>query len=144
MNNTLNKIIENLSRNANVKKFLSDFDHLSQELKKLQSNLNQKLSNEKEQALKKARAEYSRILSRVKVAAKDLNKEVQTAISKIRKSARQVEKNLNVYKKKASQQQAKANRILKAKKSTKKAAPKAKTTKKTTRKTSKKASSKKA
>ena len=134
MNTTLTKIIENLSKNPNVKKFLSDFDRLSQDLKKLQTNLNQKLNVEKEQALKKAKAEYSKILTRVKVAEKDLNKEVQTAITKIKKSASQVEKNLNNYKKKATQQQAKATQMLKAKSTTKKAAPKARTTKKSSKK----------
>ncbi len=135
--NALTKIIENLSKNANVKRFLSDFDRLSQDLKKMQAELNQKFGTEKEHALKKAKAEYARILSKVRVAEKDLNKEVQTAISKIKKSAGKVEKNLNNYKKKATQQQAKASRILKSKAATKKTAPKAKA--RTTKKTSKKA-----
>lgn len=135
MNNTLAKLIENLSQNANVKRFLADFDRLSQDLKKMQAELNQKLNTEKEQALKKARTKYSKILSRVKTAEKDLNKEVQTAITKIRKSASQVEKNLNTYKKKASAQQAKATQILNAKTTTKKKAPrKARPAKRTSKK----------
>jgi hypothetical protein len=136
MNNALTKIIENLSKNANVKRFLSDFDRLSQDLKKLQTNLNQKLNVEKEQALKKAKSEYAKIVTRVRTAEKDLNKEVKTAITKIKKSADQVEKNLNTYKKKATQQQAKAAKMLKAKSTTKKTAPKAR---RTTKKAAKKA-----
>ncbi len=134
MNNTLTKIIENLSKNANVKRFLSDFDRLSQDLKKLQADLNQKFGTEKEHASKKARAEYTRILGKVRVAEKDLNKEVKTAITKIKKSAGQVEKNLNNYKKKATQQQAKVTKILKSKATTKKTAAKARTTKKASKK----------
>jgi hypothetical protein len=131
MNNALTKIIENLSKNPNVKRFLSDFDRLSKDLKKLQTDLNHKLNTEKEHAVKKAKTEYSKILTKVRVAEKDLNKEVKSAIGKIRKSAGQVEKNLNNYKKKATQQQAKASRILKSKATTKKTAKKARTTRKT-------------
>lgn len=134
MNNALTKIIENLSKNANVKRFISDFDRLSKDLKKLQADLNQKFGTEKEQAIKKARAEYTRILGKVRVAEKDLNKEVKSAITKIRKSAEKVEKNLDTYKKKATAQQAKATKILKAKATTKKTAAK-----RTSKKTSKKA-----
>ena len=130
MNSTLTKLIENLSQNTNVKKFLADFDRLSQDLKKFQNELNKKLNTEKEHAIKKARAEYTRILSKVKVAEKDLNDEVKHAITKIKKSAHQVEKNLGQYKKKATQQKAKVDKILKAKATTKKSAPKAKSTKK--------------
>ncbi len=135
--NAITKLIENLSQNSNVKRFLSDFDKLSQDLKKLQLDLNKKLNSEKESVIKKARSEYQKILSKVKTAEKDLNKEVNQAIVKIKKSADKVEKNLNQYKKKANQQKLKAEKILKGKATTKKMAakPKAKISKKkTTRK----------
>lgn len=140
MNEALTKMIENLSKNANVRKFLADVDQLSQDLKKLQGELNKKINTEKDQAVKKAKAEYTKILSRVKVAEKDLNKEVKQAITKIKKSATQVEKNLTQYKTKATQQKAKVEKILKASATTKKTAPTSRTKKaKTTKKASKKA-----
>lgn len=138
MNNGFTKMIENLSQNPNVKRFLADFDLLSKDLKKLQGELNKKLNTEKDQALRKAKAEYEKILARVKVAEKDLNKEVQQAITKIKKSATQVEKNLTQYRQKANAQRARAEKILKANATTKKTAPAARTRKaKTTKKTAK-------
>ncbi|MFN8847221.1 MAG: hypothetical protein ACK5V3_06740 [Bdellovibrionales bacterium] len=116
--NQLSKIIENLSQNPNVKKFIADVERLGTDLKKMQAELNKKFSTEKEQAIKKAKAEYDRVLAKVKTAEKDLNKEVNQAIVKIKKSASQVEKNLKTYKKTATVQKAKAEKILKAKKKT--------------------------
>jgi len=130
MNAAFTKIIENLSQNPNVKRFLADFDQLSQDLKKLQNELNKKLNTEKEYAIRKAKSEYEKILSRVRVAERDLNKEVKQAINKIRKSADQVEKNLNQYRNKANKQKNKVEKILKARTTTQKSAPASRTSKK--------------
>jgi hypothetical protein len=128
-----------LSESENVKKVMNDVQTLSNDIQKRVQNLNA------DEAVKK----YKEIAKKVSKAEGDLQKEVNKVIVKIKKSATDIEKNLDLYKKKAVQQRAKHEKMLKAKQAGKSASPKAaaskaKTTaKKAVKKTVKRAKAKK-
>ena len=139
---TFQKILGNLSTNKNVKNILADFQKLSKELRTKGGKLNTRLHSEKAKTMQKARTEYKKILTKVGVSQKQLDREVAKALSLIKKSAADVEKNLQFYSKKANEQSKKIEKIiLKKKPGASKAAAKT-TKKKTAKKTSKKASTK--
>lgn len=110
-------LIQKLSESQNVKKVVGDIQNLSNDIQKKVKTLNT------DDAVKK----YKEIVKKVSKAETDLEKEVTKVIVKIKKSATEVEKNLNLYKKKAVEQRAKLEKILKSKsvKTKKKTAKKA-------------------
>jgi Asp-tRNA(Asn)/Glu-tRNA(Gln) amidotransferase C subunit len=139
---TFQKVLGNLSTNKNVKNLLTDFQKLSKELKQKGAKLNTRFSSEKNKTMKQARTQYKKILTIVGQSEKQLGKEVDKALNLIKKSAADVEKNLQYYRKKAVAQSEKVEKILKT--APKKAAAagktsKKKTSKKTVRKTTRKA-----
>lgn len=140
---TFQKILANLSKNANVQKLVENFNELSTELKKKETELKKLFDQKKEEKVAVALKKYKDVIKTLNISEKKLEKEVSSAISQIKKSADNVEKNIVIYRKKAVAQ---ANKIEKAlfankKKTTKKAAP---TTKKTTRKAAPRKATKKA
>ncbi|UXR64785.1 actin-binding protein [Bdellovibrio bacteriovorus] len=150
------KILENLSGNKNVQNLLESFQKLSDEIKKKEAELKGRFDQEKEDKIELAWKKYQEIVKALSVSEAKLEKEVNSTISKIKKSADDLEKNIQAYKKKAIVQKTKLEKTLFKKQTTKKAsskkaAPKAKaaTTKKATtkkavaRKTTKKVAKKK-
>jgi hypothetical protein len=111
--------IKKLSESQNVKKVVGDIQTLSEEIQKRVHTLNT------DQAVKK----YKDIMKKVTRAEADLEKEVNKVVVKIKKSAAQVEKNLDQYKKKAVAQKSKFEKILKGQKTATATAPKAKASK---------------
>ncbi len=144
------KILNNLSGNKNVQSLLENFQKLSDEIKKKESELKGRFDKEKEEKVEMAWKKYQEIVKALGTSEAKLEKEVNMTLSKIKKSADTLEKNLQAYKKKAV---AKKSELEKAvfnkttkKKATKKVAAKAttkkvpkKATKKATKKTTKKA-----
>lgn len=122
-------LIQKLSESQNVKKVVGDIQNLSNDLQKKVKTLNT------DEAVKK----YKEIVKIVTKAEGDLEKEVGKVIVKIKKSATDVEKNLNAYKKKAAAQKAKIEKILKSK-----SVKSAKSAKKATKKSVKRAPKKRA
>ncbi|WP_347359320.1 actin-binding protein [Bdellovibrio sp.] len=150
------KILENLSGNKNVQNLLESFQKLSDEIKKKEAELKGRFDQEKDDKIELAWKKYQEIVKVLSVSEAKLEKEVNSTISKIKKSADDLEKNIQAYKKKAIVQKSKLEKSLFKKQTTKKAsskkaAPKAKaaTTKKATtkkavaRKTTKKVAKKK-
>jgi hypothetical protein len=109
-------LIQKVSESQKVKKVVTDLQSLSTDIQKKVQTLNA------DEAVKK----YKEIFKKVSKAEGDLQKEVNRVIVKIKKSAVDIEKNLELYKKKAAQQRAKIEKLLKTKqaKSTTKARPK--------------------
>ena len=128
---TFQKILGNLSTNKNVKNILSDFQKLSKELRQKGGQLNTRFTSEKAKTMQQARTQYKKILTKVGISQKQLDREVDKALKLIKKSAANVEKNLHFYSKKATEQSQKIEKIMLNKKT---AAPRsaAKTTKKKT------------
>jgi len=100
-------LIQKLSESQNVKKIVTDVQSLSNDIQKKMQTLNT------DEAVRK----YKEIAKKVSRAEGDLQKEVTKVIVKLKKSATDIEKNLNLYKKKAVQQRSKIEKILKTKKS---------------------------
>ena len=145
------KILENLSGNKNVQNLLESFQKLSDEIKKKEAELKGRFDQEKEDKIELAWKKYQEIVKALSVSEAKLEKEVNSTISKIKKSADDLEKNIQAYKKKAIVQKTKLEKTLFKKQTTKKAsskkaAPKAKaaaTKKAVARKATKKVAKKK-
>lgn len=138
------KILENLSENKNVQNLLESFHKLSEEIKKKESELKGRFDKEKDEKVELAWKKYQEIVKALSASEAKLEKEVNTTISKIKKSADDLEKNIQTYKKKAIAQKDKLERTLFKKQTTKKASSKKAAPKKTTaKKTTKKAAVKK-
>jgi predicted phage tail protein len=152
------KLLTNLSKNKNVQNLLENFQTLSDEIKKKEVQLKGRFDQQKEQKIEMAWEKYQELIKVLSVSEGKLEKEVNQTISKIKKSADDLEKNIVAYKKKALAKKSELEKSLfkkqMAKKTTKKAAGKAKattkkvakkataakkTTKKAVKKTSKKA-----
>lgn len=129
LNSKIQTFIKKLSESQNVKKVVKDIQTLSTDVQKRVKNLNSD----------KAVKTYKDILKKVSQAENDLEKEVNKVVVKIKKSATEAEKNLDLYRKKAVAQKAKFEKILKGQKAA--ATKAAGTTKK--RATKKKAATKK-
>lgn len=123
---TFQKILGDLSGNRNVKNIISDFQKLSRELKQKGHQLNTRWSSEKQKTMKEARNQYKKIVTLLGKSQVQLDQEVDKALTKIRRSASEVEKNLQLYRKKAKAQAHRLDQLLKK--------PAAKTTKKATSK----------
>lgn len=134
---TFQKFLGNLSGNKNVKNLVSDFQKLSKELRQKGAEINRNMKSNK--TVSEAKAQYKKIMAKVANSQKQLDKELDKALGKIRKSAADVEKNLQFYKKKAAAQSKKLEKSLKAQT---KATSKKKTSRKASKKTSRKASKK--
>lgn len=147
------KILENLSENKNVQNLLENFQKLNDEIKKKESELKTRFDKQKDAKIELAWKKYQEIVKVLGISETKLEKEVNTTIAKIKKSADGLEKNIAAYKKKAIAQKTKLEKTLfkktmkkasakkAAPKTTKKAATKKTTTKKTT---ARKATTKKA
>ncbi|QDK36730.1 actin-binding protein [Bdellovibrio sp. NC01] len=147
------KILNNLSSNKNVQSLLESFQTLSDEIKKREAELKGAFDQKKDEKLEQAWQKYQEIVKVLSVSEEKLEKEVNSTLSKIKKSADSLEKNIVVAKKRALAKKAELEKKIFSKqakkKTTKKAAKKApaKTTKKavtkkaatTRKKTSKKA-----
>lgn len=150
------KLLTNLSKNKNVQNLLENFQTLSDEIKKKEVQLKGRFDQQKEEKIEMAWEKYQELIKVLSVSEGKLEKEVNQTISKIKKSADDLEKNIVAYKKKALAKKSELEKSLfkkqMAKKTTKKAAGKTttkkvakkatavkKTTKKAVKKTSKKA-----
>ncbi|WP_413558591.1 actin-binding protein [Bdellovibrio sp. HCB209] len=147
------KLLNNLSKNKNVQSLLENFQTLSDEIKKRETEIKGKFDKTKDQKIEQAWAKYQEIVKVLSASEEKLEKEVTVTISKIKKSADALEKNIQVAKKKAIVQKAKLEKALFKKTMTakkgaakvaKKAAPKkaTKSAKKVVRKATKKATRK--
>ena len=139
---TFQKLLGNLSTNKNVKNLVNDFQKLSKELRQKGTQLNHRLNTDK--AVQKAYTQYKKLVTIVGKSQKQLDQEVDYALSLIKKSAAEVEKNLKAYGKKAVEQTEKIEKVIKAQAKTKRAGGTGTTSKKKTsaKKTSKKTSRK--
>ncbi|AHZ86765.1 actin-binding protein [Bdellovibrio bacteriovorus] len=118
------KILENLSGNKNVQNLLESFQKLSDEIKKKESELKGRFDQEKEDKIELAWKKYQEIVKVLSTSEAKLEKEVNSTISKIKKSADDLEKNIQAYKKKAIVQKTKLEKSLFKKQTTKKASSK--------------------
>ena len=154
----LQKLLTNLSKNKNVQNLLESFQTLSDEIKKKEVQLKGRFDQQKDEKIEMAWEKYQELIKVLSKSEGKLEKEVNQTITKIKKSADDLEKNIVAYKKKALAKKSELEKSLfkkqMAKKTTKKAAGKAKattkkvakkataakkTTKKAVKKTSKKA-----
>lgn len=134
------KLLTNLSKNKNVQNLLENFQTLSDEIKKKEVELKGRFDAQKEEKIEMAWEKYQELIKVLSVSEGKLEKEVNQTITKIKKSADDLEKNIVAYKKKALAKKTELEKSLfkkqVAKKTTKKAAGKAKAT---TKKVAKKA-----
>ncbi|WP_374077835.1 actin-binding protein [Bdellovibrio bacteriovorus] len=121
------KILENLSETKGVQSLLENFQKLNDEIKKKESELKDRFDQQKDEKIEMAWKKYQEIVKVLGTSEAKLEKEVNSTIAKIKKSADGLEKNIAAYKKKAIAQKAKLEKTL---------------FKKTMKKTSKKASAK--
>lgn len=141
------KMLSNLSKNKNVQNLLESFQTLSDEIKKKESELKGRFDKEKDEKVELAWKKYQEIIKALSASEEKLEKEVNSTISKIKKSADSLEKNIQAYKKKAIAQKTKLEKTVfkkTMKKTSKKAAakPAATTKKKATKKVVRKATKK--
>lgn len=147
---TFQKLLENLSNNKGVQNLLESFQKINEEIKKRESELKDRFDQQREEKIELAWQKYQEIVKALAASEEKLEKEVNTTISKIKKSADALEKNIAAYKKKAIAQKTKLEKTLfkktmKKKTSAKKAAPRKAAAATTTRKkATKKASRKRA
>lgn len=127
-NAAFQKILENLSETKGIQNLLENFQKLNDEIKKKESELKHSFDQKKEAQIELAWKKYQEIVKVLSASEAKLEKEVNTTIAKIKKSATSLEKNIASYKKKAILQKGKLEKTL-FKKVAKKTAKKA--TKKT-------------
>lgn len=152
------KILENLSETKGVQNLLENFQKLNDEIKKKESELKDRFDQQKEEKIEMAWKKYQEIVKVLGTSEAKLEKEVNSTIAKIKKSADGLEKNIAAYKKKAiaqktklektlfkktmkktSAKKASANPKMKAAATTKKATTKKAVARKTTKKAAKRA-----
>lgn len=133
---TVQKFIEDLSGNKNVKNLISDFQKISKDIKQTGHDLNLRLNAKKQKTMRQAHTKYSKVLHFINQSQKQLDSEVDKAISLIRKSATEMEKNLTHYRKKVMTQRNRLEKMLKAKSAAPSTSKKKTSSKKTTRRTS--------
>lgn len=128
----MQKILENLSGNKGIQNLLENFQKLNDEIKNKESELKGRFDKQKDEKIELAWKKYQEIVKALGTSEKKLEKEVNSTISKIKKSAAGIEKNLAAYKKKVLTQKAKLEKTIFKKQAkasnVKKAAPKAKAT----------------
>lgn len=135
----IQSFLDQLSKNKNVKNVVGEFNRLGIEVRKRSVDLNQRLSKEGEKALKQAHAKVQDALKSVTAAQTQLDKEVDAAVKKIRKSAEQMESGLEFYRKRAIEQKNRIEKMIRAKAKTTRKKTTKKATKKKVRATRKKA-----
>ncbi len=136
------KILENLSETKGVQNLLENFQKLNDEIKKKESELKNRFDKQKDQKIELAWKKYQEIVKVLGTSEAKLEKEVNSTIAKIKKSADSLEKNIAAYKKKAIAQKTKLEKTL-FKKTTKKATVKKAVIKSKPTATTKKAATKK-
>lgn len=136
------KILNNLSGNKNVQNLLENFQKLSDEIKKKESELKGRFDKEKEEKVEMAWKKYQEIVKALGTSEAKLEKEVNMTLSKIKKSADALEKNLQTYKKKAVAKKSELEKAVFNKTTKKKATKKVAAAKATTKKVAKKATKK--
>lgn len=127
-NAAFQKILENLSETKGIQNLLENFQKLNEEIKKKESELKTSFDQKKEAQIELAWKKYQEIVKILGASEAKLEKEVNTTIAKIKKSATSLEKNIASYKKKAIIQKGKLEKAL-FKKTTKKASKKTATAK---------------
>lgn len=127
-NAAFQKILENLSETKGVQSLLENFQKLNNEIKKKESELKTAFDEKKEEQIELAWKKYQEIVKVLGASEAKLEKEVNTTIAKIKKSAGSLEKNIASYKKKAIVQKSKLEKAL-FKKTTKKTSAKKATAK---------------
>lgn len=98
-------LIEKLSKDPKVKMVISEVQSASKDIQSKMHNMT------KEDALKT----YQTLVKKVSAKEGQLQKEAKAFITKLKKSAVDVEKNLKNYKKKAEAERSKLEKVLKAK-----------------------------
>lgn len=131
-------LVDNLSTNENVHNLVNDLKALSQELKTKGQELNERFNKEKVKAKSQAVQGYAELIKYVNRSQNQLDSELKKALEKIKVSAKDLEKNLNVYRGKLSEHKEKVEKIVKtAKQAEAKTTKKASTKKTSTRKSTK-------
>ena len=123
---TVQKFLDRLAHNKNVLGVVAEFNKLGDELKKRGHILNLQLTKEGEKTLHQAHAKVREVLKTVADAQKQLDREVEFAVAKIRRSAAGLEKSLEMYRKRAIAQKKRLEKLIAAR------SKKAKTVKKAT------------
>ncbi|WII73555.1 actin-binding protein [Bdellovibrio sp. 22V] len=139
---TFQKLLKNLSGNKGIQNLLENFQKLNDEIKKKESELKGRFDQQKEEKIELAWKKYQDIVKALGASEEKLEKEVNTAITKIKKSADHLEKNIQTYKKKAIAQKTMLEKSLfnkSMKKTSKKASAKGTTKKASAKKATKKA-----
>lgn len=111
-NAAFQKILENLSETKGVQSLLENFQKLNNEIKKKESELKTAFDVKKEEQIELAWKKYQEIVKLLGASEAKLEKEVNTTIAKIKKSADSLEKNIASYKKKAIAQKSKMEKAL--------------------------------
>lgn len=111
-NAAFQKILENLSETKGVQSLLENFQKLNNEIKKKESELKTAFDVKKEEQIELAWKKYQEIVKLLGASEAKLEKEVNTTIAKIKKSADSLEKNIASYKKKAIVQKSKMEKAL--------------------------------
>ncbi|MEN0058732.1 MAG: actin-binding protein [Bdellovibrio sp.] len=139
---TFRKILDNLSETKGIQSLLESFQKLNDEIKKKESELKNQFDKQKEEKIELAWKKYQEIVKTLGTSEAKLEKEVNSTLNKIKKSADDLEKSISSYKKKAIAQKTRLEKALFKKTMKKKAAAKKTTTKKVAKKVVRKATKK--
>ncbi|MBL7543882.1 MAG: hypothetical protein JNL11_08700 [Bdellovibrionaceae bacterium] len=132
------KLSQQLNSNSQVKKMIADLNKLNKEFQSKKSQINSFLNVEKDKTVKHAQTKYHNVMKQINLTQKQLDKDVRKTVSQIKKSAWQLEKNLESYKDKLIEQRAKVEKKFSMLNKTTKKKTTPKTTKNKTRRTTKK------
>ncbi len=104
-NSTMQRMIDSLSKNANVKKLMGEFHRLSEDIKARTNragNLDLKLDPRAKAALKKARGRYQTLLKQIQKTQTRLKGELNGAAQVLKKSVKDVSTDLEEFQNLAS------------------------------------------
>lgn len=109
----LQKFLDQLSKNKNVQSVVTEFNKLSDELKKRGKDLNDLFNDSKNRTLNQAQSTYQDLVNSVNETQAQLDREVERALARISSSAKEVEKNLEHYRKKVVAHKKKVEGLIK-------------------------------
>jgi NAD-specific glutamate dehydrogenase len=130
------KLIKEVRGEKGLNALREEADKIGAEVRKLQSEVEASVKPKAQAQIKKLEARYKSLLKTVQTTQKNIDKEVTKTATVVKKAAKDAEKTLNSYKKKAITEKNKLVARFSKKKAPKRKAPK--TSAKKTVKTSKK------
>ncbi len=102
-NSTLQRLVNSFSRNGNVQKLMQEFQKLSEDIKSRNINMiDLKIDPKAKTAFKQARSRYQHLLKQFQTTQSRLKDELNDAATLLKKSAKEVRRDLEKFQKLAN------------------------------------------